>query len=88
MMLSLGDFYDLKKTMQKFSENNLTLKKYLGLDEERITYLSPIDYYKPLCIEGLSAWDKVKLFTNSGMKQADIGSVHEVMELIQSDITV
>lgn len=46
MMLSLGDYYDLKKTMLKFPENNLTFKKYLGLEEERITYLSPIDYYK------------------------------------------
>jgi hypothetical protein len=45
IQLSVGDFYDFKETIRNFPEN-MTLKKFLGFDDNIVTYLSPYDFYK------------------------------------------
>jgi hypothetical protein len=45
VQLSVGDFYESKKTIRNLPEG-ISFKKFLGFSEDMLTYLTPYDFYK------------------------------------------
>ena len=62
VLISVGDFAHMERVLQKLVNENITFKKYIGIDEKCKTYLTAVDSYKPRCIEGSHLSMNIKLW--------------------------
>lgn len=86
LLLSLGDFVNLKPVLSKFHEENFTIHKFLGFTN-KICVLSPIDSIKK-CIEGINKKNAVKISTTKGYEEFSIDNFLEIVNLIKPDVLI
>lgn len=86
LLLSLGDFVNLKPVLSKFHEEKFTIHKFLGFNN-KICVLSPIDSIKK-CIEGINKKTAVKICTTKGYEEFSIDDFLEIVNLIKPDVLI
>jgi hypothetical protein len=87
ILLSMGDFWNLDKKLESKWPKSLTFKKFLGLPENTIIVLSPLDVTR-IAVDGCNNIDFVKLLTSEGFRNYDIDKVGSLLKIITPDILV
>ncbi|KRX05649.1 tRNA-guanine(15) transglycosylase-like protein [Pseudocohnilembus persalinus] len=88
VQISVGDFVQMEKTLEKLEENNLNFQQYLGF-KNQLMYSTPLDRQKDKpCIKGKNKKDSVDILGQNGYFDLTNQKYCDITKLINPDIAV